>query len=36
MHLALELELAAKKAATPDLDQFTQQVQAQKLSKKVH
>ena len=34
MHLALELECASKKASTPDLDQFTQQVQAQKLSKK--
>lgn len=34
MHLALELECASKKAATPALDQFTQQVQAQKLSKK--
>ena len=34
MHLALELECASKKAATPGLDQFTQQVQAQKLSKK--
>ena len=34
MHLALELECASKKTATPALDQFTQQVQAQKLSKK--
>lgn len=34
MHLALELECASKKAAAPALDQFTQQVQAQKLSKK--
>jgi len=34
MHLALELECASKKASTPELDQFTQQVQAQKLSKK--
>ena len=34
MHLALELECASKKTATPALDQFTQQVQAQILSKK--
>ena len=34
MHLALELEFASKKNATPNQDQFTQQVQVQKLTQK--